>query len=189
METSCIFHRWICALCVLTVPMRNGNVVYAGMYYGLYVFLPYLWGMETSFSIHRTLALSFRSYRTYEEWKRTSLRVSRIVYNDGSYRTYEEWKPVTPSSYKTSKSGSYRTYEEWKLYDIVKAYQLISAFLPYLWGMETTLVKSVITYRRRFLPYLWGMETSAYHHRFVRTCQFLPYLWGMETGQIFLDTS
>ncbi len=77
------------------------------------------------------------------------------------------------------------------------------AFLPYLWGMETT--KSLILQYLlvTFLPYLWGMETEEYYRamdRYIgsyRTYEewklsipfklvyenytFLPYLWGMET--------
>jgi len=76
---------------VLTVPMRNGNFPLKGKTVGRCVrsyrtyeewkrqkyrsnfaiecpFLPYLWGMETSFR-YRLLKSKISSYRTYEEWK------------------------------------------------------------------------------------------------------------------------
>jgi len=31
-----------------------------------------------------------------------------------SYRTYEEWKQTTINAISTAIKGSYRTYEEWK---------------------------------------------------------------------------
>jgi len=54
-------HRWQLFPCnrknVLTVPMRNGNlrVSYAGST-NTFGFLPYLWGMETRFSLEMELA-------------------------------------------------------------------------------------------------------------------------------------
>jgi len=77
-------------------------------------------------------------------------------------------------------------------------------FLPYLWGMETTLavsnkhwiLRSYRTYEEwklatanhpliesewTFLPYLWGMETMVWHISCHWELMFLPYLWGMET--------
>ena len=77
-------------------------------------FLPYLWGMETSCYV-TTQLLIIRSYRTYEEWKRMKfVDIGYIL--KGSYRTYEEWKHVSNFVSKLSES----------------------AFLPYLWGMETS---------------------------------------------------
>jgi len=55
-----------------------------------------------------------------------------------SYRTYEEWKlRVYPSGVGAYGSSSYRTYEEWKPKSLLAYSPAESAFLPYLWGMET----------------------------------------------------
>jgi len=54
---------------VLTVPMRNGNLLKEKFCYRVQV----------------------GSYRTYEEWKPFWRRVKLIPF-EGSYRTYEEWK-------------------------------------------------------------------------------------------------
>jgi len=79
-------------------------------------------------------------------------------------------------------------------------------FLPYLWGMETTLKINCFTLYNTFLPYLWGMETlppfgspsgrmgsyrtyeewKLFSASFSKnpSCRFLPYLWGMETSEL-----
>ena len=55
-------------------------------------------------------------------------------------------------------------------------------FLPYLWGMETSLRPLVKCHKRnQFLPYLWGMETINIVNHKSHDYTFLPYLWGMET--------
>gem|GEM_PF-6848555 len=99
---------------VLTVPMRNGNLI----------------------SDEWILKVFCSSYRTYEEWKRKDT-IATALEQIGSYRTYEEWKPLNSLSVtlptwvltvpmrngnKEMESlkvkpavGSYRTYEEWKL--------------------------------------------------------------------------
>jgi len=78
--------------------------------------------------------------------------------------------------------GSYRTYEEWKLQAWAKAQSLSRQFLPYLWGMETSLRIHIHTIAKRsFLPYLWGMETRKIQYQIFLERWFLPYLWGMET--------
>jgi len=59
---------------VLTVPMRNGNLV--GRLFQVIVvpqFLPYLWGMETIAALV-ILNKIIGSYRTYEEWKPTTIK-------------------------------------------------------------------------------------------------------------------
>jgi len=59
---------------------------------------------------------------------------------------------------------------------------LLSLFLPYLWGMETSILLKLLSVRTWFLPYLWGMETNSRYNWQKHTKKFLPYLWGMETG-------
>ncbi len=99
-----------------------------------FLFLPYLWGMETIFWLNGG-GWDESSYRTYEEWKHVDLSPVVQAVN-GSYRTYEEWK-LSLSSVSvltclmvltvpmrngndgviygvTVVEGSYRTYEEWK---------------------------------------------------------------------------
>ena len=76
---------------VLTVPMRNGNII-------------------TSFFSDVCIR---SSYRTYEEWKLSpTLFISSII--ACSYRTYEEWKHDGTCNNPIPSSSSYRTYEEWK---------------------------------------------------------------------------
>jgi len=145
---------------VLTVPMRNGNLLLFSL---LYHFL-------------------FCSYRTYEEWKPSVSLVSNVItlvltvpMRNGnpnnaifiiqkkwprSYRTYEEWKLLLKVIYMTKRVSSYRTYEEWKPTFIIIC-KIHKAFLPYLWGMETdNLLWGGIYSIYQFLPYLWGMETT-----------------------------
>jgi len=55
------------------------------------------------------------SYRTYEEWKLSSV-VINIITKISSYRTYEEWKPPFFLFFRGLMTSSYRTYEEWKLH-------------------------------------------------------------------------
>ena len=97
-------------------------------------FLPYLWGMETQKETY-TQASSHSSYRTYEEWKPTTVTPMMIAATEflpylwgmetlfvhrckrrcySSYRTYEEWKLFLNILWRGLKISSYRTYEEWK---------------------------------------------------------------------------
>jgi len=123
-------------LCVLTVPMRNGNEYQEDDEATRVRFLPYLWGMETKM-IQFWVRIQFESsYRTYEEWKLENIKplsnelyVLTVPMRNGnvseddfvqqdissSYRTYEEWKPSTSNNSKGARLSSYRTYEEWKL--------------------------------------------------------------------------
>ena len=104
-----------------------------------------------------------RSYRTYEEWKLTFRFNAPIVF-PGSYRTYEEWKRLPTWQITLRDISSYRTYEEWKQSDGTVTKYWKREFLPYLWGMETTLtITSHEMQRTSFLPYLWGMETDFLH--------------------------
>ena len=101
-------------------------------------FLPYLWGMETCFTICHLPHLPLGSYRTYEEWKLLGIDV--LV---------------------QFQACSYRTYEEWKLQFQADSTILVHWFLPYLWGMETVLFSlHILGQKASFLPYLWGMETA-----------------------------
>jgi len=50
--------------------MRNGNIQIFDLFFQIFEFLPYLWGMETE-----------------------SIRPRWVIDKNGSYRTYEEWKP------------------------------------------------------------------------------------------------
>jgi len=175
------------------------------------MFLPYLWGMETcsKYEFHKW---DTSSYRTYEEWKQVQiLIISRCTFlvltvpmRNGNIWN---WTANTP------KNQSVLTVP------MRNGNELFSSplsppffwFLPYLWGMETTVfwstskVEKVLTVPMRngncscsrrwqsaefqFLPYLWGMETSIFiwNHPLLR--KFLPYLWGMETSEVKAWTS
>ena len=61
---------WANGTWVLILPMRNGNVSNKSLYFKLYM---------------------LRSYPTYEEWKLSFKRWSKIR-SCRSYPTYEEWK-------------------------------------------------------------------------------------------------
>ena len=144
-----------------------------------------------------------RSYRTYEEWKLATILQANGDLVIGSYRTYEEWKQrwfrhtkkhlllVLTVPMRNGNPNCEKCNGNGKL------------FLPYLWGMETTIAKRWSIHTNWFLPYLWGMETSNFHEMLLyrpsvltvpmrngnrRSCsssettdKFLPYLWGMET--------
>ena len=73
--------------------MRNGNTI---QFYHLF-------------------CLAYRSYPTYEEWKRCNKSIAPInAYS--SYPTYEEWKPTFDQADLKPSACSYPTYEEWKLF-------------------------------------------------------------------------
>ena len=125
---------------VLTVPMRNGNTFQPYTRpFGQAQFLPYLWGMETLFYPWYN-NINICSYRTYEEWKRSSwtrfydckYRVLTVPMRNGN-------KSIVDAGYE-GQDGSYRTYEEWKRHNKVKERTPGYLFLPYLWGMETKYV-------------------------------------------------
>jgi len=123
-----------------------------------------------------------------------------------SYRTYEEWKPLFIIQLTTKAvQSSYRTYEEWKLDTLSTGLESTLTFLPYLWGMETSVQKYSIhnrscsyrTYeewkRSKKMRGNIAMSKSSYRTyeewkpcqeimSFVVRRRFLPYLWGMETG-------
>jgi len=92
METFACVQLYDVPSIVLTVPMRNGNYLYASL----------------------KIVSATGSYRTYEEWKlRCRWRMPSPRWH-GSYRTYEEWKPGKNVERIDKILGSYRTYEEWK---------------------------------------------------------------------------
>ncbi len=104
--------------------------------WGLFSFLPYLWGMETMQTFHNLYkVLCF--YLTYEEWKLLFDHWNSKIFR-GFYLTYEEWKHVygkdiiAHASVFTlpMRNGNYTKRQEFKR---------LEAFLPYLWGMETIL--------------------------------------------------
>jgi len=144
----------------------------------------------------------FRSYRTYEEWKRGNQRL-RALRELSSYRTYEEWKLVGHTHTTMDKMGSYRTYEEWKPSSCTSSVPIGNSsyrtyeewkpiYLSYLtswsfgsyrtyeeWKLPDNFVSTADNWV--FLPYLWGMETVMFFCVFCCVFRFLPYLWGMET--------
>jgi len=117
--------------------MRNGNCIAQNWIksFGIVLTVPMRNGNSLSFSVFLTSQSC--SYRTYEEWKLSNSLNAKLD-TVRSYRTYEEWKPQSELS--------------------VLRYQL--QFLPYLWGMETTLRTQRTHDGIQFLPYLWGMETQ-----------------------------
>jgi len=76
---------------VLTVPMRNGNILgYASKTWSRSVLtVPMRNGNNAILSI--VWSMGGGSYRTYEEWKLDKEKM-RIRKFSSSYRTYEEWK-------------------------------------------------------------------------------------------------
>ena len=75
----------------------------------------------------------------------------------------------------------YPTYEALKLCYYVKTAIMKYKFLPYLWGIETSILKLEMSQAPLFLPYLWGIETNSRAERSRKSNEFLPYLWGIET--------
>ena len=70
---------------------------------------------------YRILQLTYCSYPTYEEWKRTSIIIYLFLVTLCSYPTYEEWKPVEEPNEEAEDESSYPTYEEWKLPKILES--------------------------------------------------------------------
>jgi len=102
---------------VLTVPMRNGNPFPCKLLSLCpNTFLPYLWGMETSYSRQPSESPSLRSYRTYEEWK-PSTWVSTSVLSMFKFLPYLWGMETTLRWHRPPRA--------------------CHGFLPYLWGMET----------------------------------------------------
>ena len=126
---------------VLTVPMRNGNHE----------------NHEKTNHLHTVLTVPMRNGN--------SLRaLSCTISIESSYRTYEEWKQkgfITGESEiplvltVPMRNGNFLNLDflSWT-----------QRFLPYLWGMETSLLFKTLLFQFWFLPYLWGMETLHSHY-------------------------
>ena len=193
---------------VLILPMRNGNVFKHNFTKSssIFKFLSYLWGMETDYSGIESWAngtwvlilpmrngnvsnkslyfklYMLRSYPTYEEWKLSFKRWSKIR-SCRSYPTYEEWKLYTLSSSSCSANTSFLSYL-WGMETKNKNFETFEKvlFLSYLWGMETTIF--YICYIRDYLVLILPMRngnTNEANQRYATTESFLSYLWGMET--------
>jgi len=149
----------------------------------VFVFLPYLWGMETRLAKHNRLRYVIRSYRTYEEWKLVSNSFSDV-----------DTETVLTVPMRNGNDT-----------DCPRTLSLESVLTVPMRNGNTSRKWVSCHHHWRFLPYLWGMETSApaegtwdLFSRSYRTyeewkhsskcdglyfgLQFLPYLWGMETA-------
>jgi len=115
--------RW-----VLTVPMRNGNLLSPTP--------------RTSFVI--VLTVPMRNGNPVPDDPVINIHSS-------SYRTYEEWKLSSTWYLIKSLVRSYRTYEEWKHAKTIKSIADALQFLPYLWGMETRYYQKCFEYRQNVL--------------------------------------
>ena len=147
---------------VLILPMRNGNIssysqtqsqvkcsyptyeewkhIYRLLLEDFfYVFLSYLWGMETF-----------------------PLPVFLYMLWDRSYPTYEEWKPYCPLLFCfLPLFCSYPTYEEWKRSNFSYIDNTILVLiLPMRNGNSNISKISICSLASPFLSYLWGMETT-----------------------------
>jgi len=187
---------------VLTVPMRNGNTsppilirfsimflpylwgmetfLYSVAVNGKIQFLPYLWGMETR-EWRVLVAVTLRSYRTYEEWKHIKdvfvvcyeIWVLTVPMRNGNFTNpiFQNGEngvltvPMRNGNFQFSWNASipsissYRTYEEWKpgnhaflLVDSPGSYRTYEEWKP-----KQIYHRNGIDFE--FLPYLWGMET------------------------------
>ena len=143
---------------VLTVPMRNGNLVFFNFF------------SKTS----AVLTVPMRNGNFFPN----KVKINQII---SSYRTYEEWKQYYLHSFEYRKSRSYRTYEEWKRFSFSALRRSVCWVLtvPMRNGNYSSSDKP--TPPRTFLPYLWGMETWICGWDVQVLEGFLPYLWGMET--------
>ena len=117
--------------------MRNGNFFVAPNKTLSYLFLPYLWGMET-FEIEHRWTPDFMEFLPYL-WGMETTRIMgrKLTIWKSSYRTYEEWK---------------RYWRRWN--DKAKVRVLT---VPMRNG--NVLTTAVVVEEIVFLPYLWGMET------------------------------
>jgi len=122
---------------VLTVPMRNGNL------------LPFFHHQQQETS----------SYRTYEEWKRPFL--NELVDDiQGSYRTYEEWKLPFPG-FSTFLCQIVLTVPmrngNWSERNLSS--KILFVLTVPMRNGNSPLIR-ILEKRNWFLPYLWGMETK-----------------------------
>ncbi len=161
--------------------------------------------METRFSVSARCSTFSGSYRTYEEWKQTQKiwQLYRGMFR--SYRTYEEWKhknkAITPAFIYFVLTVPMRNGN---IFHKSSPEIAFLEFLPYLWGMETsvTSMKNVSTHKVLTVPMRNGNCVTCHEIlkdlvRSYRTYEewklvvvnvipiiykFLPYLWGMETN-------
>ncbi len=145
-------------LLVLTVPMRNGNLV------GTNHVFPWL--------IVLTVPMRNGNHGI----------PSVLTIRTGSYRTYEEWKHGIPCK-ATGEFIAFLPYlwgmETKKKFSFII---LLLQFLPYLWGMETRVRKSarINAFQRSYRTYEEWKPSSGLS-ALQQQSTFLPYLWGMET--------
>ncbi len=102
------------------------------------------------------------------------------------YPTYEALKPSILLLMREKKQHFYPTYEALKPIEHADTIGLKATFLPYLWGIETTICFWQWNRKVTFLPYLWGIETSYSKNLPWQVGLFLPYLWGIETRLVCL---
>ena len=165
METFCIRSSLWLYLCVLTVPMRNGNS------HGLLLrmiriqFLPYLWGMET-IEMHSERPDNEQRFLPYLWGMETLMNRLYLNHCSSSYRTYEEWKPNFANDNKCSNICSYRTYEEWKPRSYLFSLYTVSYVLTVPMRNGNYVFSRVYSSVSSFLPYLWGMETLAHNQHY-----------------------
>jgi len=126
------------------------------------MFLPYLWGMETTLKISCSCGLTQSSYRTYEEWKLAALASFLMA---SSVLTV----PMRNGNY----SGSWISHRP-------------ARFLPYLWGMETWECGWCHAPIFKVLTVPMRNGNNKVEQEDVLGYQFLPYLWGMETRLVML---
>jgi len=115
--------------------------------------------METVFSEFFQGKNPVGSYRTYEEWKLTWFQENVLIFRLVLTVPMRNGNQMMMSFIFILLNSSYRTYEEWKR-NFSDSEKWIGGFLPYLWGMETGILKVVMFIVNSFLPYLWGMETK-----------------------------
>jgi len=169
---------------VLTVPMRNGNVLISYLYCVHAKFLPYLWGMET-YQSQKYSYVQLSSYRTYEEWKlifsisQSTISIVLTVPMRNGNAQLNDFR-------KYKKKSSYRTYEEWKLFEkfLLLRFDLVLT-VPMRNGNELNHLVNlnwilVLTVPMRNGNWLCKRRTM------ILFFSFLPYLWGMETAGLIL---
>ena len=204
METNWITNNNLISNLVLTVPMRNGNdqkhprsefqpfgsyrtyeewkqIVTNTIIIKSHLFLPYLWGMETSQAFHTVLCPSSvltvpmrNGNQIWLTW--VKIWIMFLPYLWGMETYGKQCKNLR------RRYGSYRTYEEWKLPGVERKLKITTKFLPYLWGMETHIetwhswwyVRVLTVPMRNGNERMKGIGGSD-------VAAFLPYLWGMET--------
>jgi len=127
------------------------------------------------------VVFSFRSYRTYEEWKLSSTASPRCT-STRSYRTYEEWKPAEEANQTQEQKSSYRTYEEWKHFTFVPDWVSVLFVLtvPMRNGNRSFLKNTRRNLKVLTVPMRNG-NPVCFQDVDVELWEFLPYLWGMET--------